>query len=113
MTTRDLRRAAWEREGGRCAVSGQPLGDQDGQTWHLHHRRPKGMGGTSRADEDTLPNVIAVTPAAHRGIHAYPARSMPRGLLLSKAQPDPAACPVRLWRGWVFLAVEGGYLPIR
>jgi hypothetical protein len=110
---RALRRAAWAREGGRCVVTGCPLGGEDDDTWHLHHRRPFGMGGTSREDQDTLPNVIAVSEQVHRGIHGNPHWSGPDGLLLPKQgeRSDPAAVPVRTWRGWVFLTVEGGYLP--
>jgi hypothetical protein len=109
---RALRRAAWEREGGRCIVTGAPLGDPDGDTWNLHHRRPGGMGGTSRPDQDTLPNVIAVADNVHRGIHENPQWSEPVGLLLPTSEQDPASVPVRSYRGWVFLLPEGGYRPV-
>lgn len=104
-----LRRAAWVREGGRCAVTGHSLGDPDGAGWHLHHRRPGGMGGTTRSDQQTLPNVIAVTGGVHRRIHGEPSWSEPRGLLLPTSEDDPAGYPVQTWRGWVFLTTAGGY----
>lgn len=113
MTMRELRRAAYDREGGRCLVSGQPLGDRDGDTWHLHHRRPKSMGGTRRANEDTLPNVIAVMPSAHREIHAHPDRSRPLGWLLPHTEEEPGRIPLRTWRGWRFLTDDGGYREVR
>lgn len=109
MSLRDLRRAAYDREGGRCIVSGQPLGDRDSSDWHLHHRRPFGMGSTRRDDQNALPNVIAVAASAHRQIHAHPDRSRPLGLLLTKTEPNPAAVPVKTWRGWRFLTADGGY----
>lgn len=123
---RDLRRAAWEREGGRCAVTGRPLGDVDGDAWHLHHRRPGGMGGTRRAGQDALPNVIALLARVHnfgapgllldgrlRSVHGDPAWSGPLGYLLSPSVEDPGSVPLLLrGRSWVFLTAGGGYLPV-
>lgn len=123
---RDLRRAAYERDRGRCVVTGAPLGDPDADTWHLHHRRPGGMGGTRRADQDSLPNVICLLARVHnfgapgllldgevRSVHGSPVWSGPRGYLLSPSERDPAAVPLLLHgRRWVFLTAEGGVLPV-
>lgn len=111
MPDRALRRAAFAREEGRCLVTGCSLGGEDDDTWQLHHRRPGGMGGDPRPDRDTLPNVIAVAVHVHAGIHGNPHWSGPAGLLLPKEgdRSDPAAVPVRSWRGWVFLTPEGDY----
>jgi 5-methylcytosine-specific restriction enzyme A len=103
-----LRRAAWARDGGRCVVTGAELpGGEDGG-WELHHRRPGGMGGTKRPDQDTLPNVVCLTTGSHRWAHAHPVEAGPAGLLLPPRECDPAAVPVRTWRGWVFLTADGG-----
>lgn len=114
MPDRALRRAAWQREGGRCLLTGAPLGEPDSDDWELHHRRPFGMGGTGRADQDSLPNVIAVAHHVHAGIHGNPHWSGPLGLLLPKEgeRSDPTAVPVRTWRGWVFLTPDGDYVPL-
>lgn len=124
---RELRRAAYERERGRCAATGRPLGEVDGDRWNLHHRRPGGMGGTRRPDQDSLPNVVALLAEAHnmgaawlpvegvagRSVHGDPAWSMPRGLLLSPRETDPGAVPVLVAGvGWVFLTEDGGYAPL-
>lgn len=127
MSLNELRRRAYEREGGCCAVTGLPLGNPDSDRWHLHHRLAGGMGGTS-ADRDRLCNVIAVLAEAHnmgsprlavdgvpgRSIHTDPAWSRPLGLLLSQSRAeDPAAVPVRLaGRGWCFLDDSGGARPV-
>jgi hypothetical protein len=124
VSMRELRRAAYEREGGRCAVTGLLLGDPDSDRWNLHHRLAGQMGGTTR-DRDVLSNVVAVLAEAHnmgsprllvdgrpgRSIHTDPAWSRPLGLLLSQARgDDPARVPVRLaGRGWVFLDDAGGW----
>lgn len=126
MRARDLRQVAWERQQGRCAVTGAPLGDLDG-SWHLHHRRPGGMGGTERPNQQTPPNVVALLARVHnfgapglvldgvagRSVHGSPDWSKPLGLLLSSSEPDPAAVPVRLAGvGWVFLTGDGGWSPL-
>lgn len=113
LRCRDLRRAAYAREGGRCIVTGCELpGGEDGDGWDMHHRRPGGMGGTSRENQQTLSNVVAVADHVHRGIHGNPEWSEPIGLLLPTSEDDPAGVPVRTWRGWVFLTAEGGYQPV-
>lgn len=120
--TRAIRTAVWERERGRCMVTGLPLPGPDDDGWDCHHRRPKGMGGTDRADTDTVVNLIAVLPEVHnlgyrrrrvdgvlgRTIHGDPLWSRPLGLLVSKEHP-PMSIPVRTWHGWVFLTPDGGY----
>lgn len=126
MRAGELRRVAWERQRGRCAATGRPLGDLDGG-WHLHHRLAGGMGGTSR-DRDVPSNVVALLGEAHnmgspglvvdgvagRSVHTDPAWSRPLGLLLSQSRgEDPATVPVRVvGLGWVFLLDDGGYVPL-
>lgn len=127
MQRGELRRLVYSRDGGRCAVTGLPLGEPESGRWDMHHRLAGGMGGTAR-DRDTLSNVVAVLAEAHnmgspgllvdgvagRSIHTDPAWSRPLGLLLSQSRgDDPAAVPVRLaGRGWVFLDDEGGVTPL-
>src|SRR3954462_15660128 len=59
-----LREQLWARCSGRCEVSGTPL---DFETFDAHHRRNKGMGGTSRLDTDLLSNLLALDPTVHNG----------------------------------------------
>jgi hypothetical protein len=123
----ELRRAAYERQRGVCAVTGIDLGDPESGRWHMHHRLAGEMGGTSR-DRDVLSNVIAVLAEAHnmgspgllvdgvagRSIHTDPMWSRGRGLLLSATRADdPAEVP--LWMagvGWGFLDDGGGWTPL-
>jgi hypothetical protein len=124
MQARELRRIAWERQDGRCAVTGRVLDwDRD----DLHHRRPGGRGGTSRANQQLPANVIAVLAEAHnmgsprlvvdgvagRSIHTDPRWSRPLGLLVSSHVDEPGSIPVRLHgHGWVFLDDDGGMTPL-
>jgi hypothetical protein len=126
MRARELRRIAWERQEGRCAVTGAPLGDLDGP-WELHHRRPGGRGGTSRANQQYPSNVVALLARVHnfgaaglvldgvagRSVHGNPEWSRPLGLLVSSNVDEPASVPVRVaGLGWVFLLDDGGVLPL-
>lgn len=116
MTMRQLRRAAYDREQGRCLITGLPLGDPDGDSWNLHHRVPGGMGG-SRWNRDRLDNVIAILARVHNPgpgtVHGSPSWSMPRGYLLPARERDPGSFPLLHFRlGWTFLDDAGGYVPL-
>jgi hypothetical protein len=126
MRAGELRRIAYDRQDGRCAVTGSPLGDPDGP-WHLHHRRPGGRGGTRRENQQRPGNVLALLARVHnfgapgllldgrvRSVHGDPAWSRPLGLLVSSNVDEPGSIPVRLHGiGWVFLLDDGGMLPLR
>jgi hypothetical protein len=124
MRAGELRRIAYDRQQGRCAVTGTSLGDLDGG-WHLHHRRPGGRGGTSRANQQSPANVVCLLPRVHlfgapglyldgavRSVHGDPGWSKPLGLLVSSNVDDPGSIPVRLWHGWCFLGDDGGLTPL-
>lgn len=109
-----LREAAYQRAGGRCEVSGIPL---DIDTFDLHHRRPKGMGGTLRPDTDTLGNVLALHPDVHNGgpssVHGRRGWSEERGYLLPQREALAARWPVWLHgQRWVILGAAGGYITL-
>jgi hypothetical protein len=117
ISMRDLRAAAYARAHGRCEITGLPLPGGPSGPWECHHRRPKGMGGTRRTDEDSLPNLLAITAAIHNGgphsVHQDPAWSRPRGYLVSKLCDHPGLVPVLLHgRQWVILGADGDYLDV-
>lgn len=110
----DLRTRLYERSRGYCEVSGRLL---DPATFSAHHRRNKGMGGTSRADRDALWNLLALDPATHnaaprgaRSVHGSPEWSMPCGYLLYQHQ-DPLLEPILLMgKRWVLLGETTEYI---
>jgi hypothetical protein len=109
-----IRADLWERCKGLCEVSGQPL---DPDTFDAHHRRNKGMGGTSRLDTDTLPNLLALLPFVHNlspdSVHGAPAASRAHGYLIGKDENRPDLVPVLLHgRRWVLLGQTGGYIDL-
>lgn len=114
-----VRRALYDRADGCCEITGQPLGDRDGHTWEAHHRRNKGMGGTSRPDRDSLANLLALTPLIHNGgpqsVHGRREWSERYGYLVPKHIEWVSLVPVLLrGRHWVWLGSDGQYhaLPV-
>lgn len=108
-----IRAQLFERSGGVCEVSGLPL---DPETFDVHHRRNKGMGGTSRPDVDDVDNLLAVDPVIHNGgpqsVHGRRAWSERLGYLLPKDTEHPGMVPVLIRaRFWLFLGKDGQYHP--
>lgn len=87
----------------------------DWETFDVHHRVNKGMGGTSRPWRDAFTNLLALDPIVHNGgpgsVHGRRPWAEMRGYLLPKliAWP-PASMPVWLHGvRWVFLTENGTY----
>lgn len=112
-----IRKLLWRRCGGQCEVSGRPL---DPETFDVHHRRNKGMGGTSRQDRDAIWNLLALDPVVHNGgpqsVHGRRKWAEDRGFMIPKNVNRIQLWPVKL-RGitWVLLRPDGEYhyLPVR
>jgi hypothetical protein len=112
-----IRRSVWERASGRCEISGLQLGPADSDRWECHHRRNKGMGGTSRENVDSLTNLLALNPRVHNGgplsVHGRRAWSQKRGYLIPKDVSQPGMWPLwLLGRRWVLLTDSGVYAPL-
>ena len=63
---------------------------------HLHHRRPKGIGGTRRPESQWASNALHVCLKCHLRIHAMPNWSRDNGFLVRQSD-DPSSVPV-WWR---------------
>lgn len=94
----------------RCEVCGCALGPIRGLHWSIHHRLPRRMGGTRRA-EVNRPSALVVTcgsgtTGCHGWIESRREESYDCGLLL-RAGETPAEIPVALRIGVVHLADDG------
>lgn len=76
----------FEREGERCFMCRKPLlWHERGMEWSLHHRKPRGMGGTSRtvSPADGLVLCGSGTSGDHGWAEANRARAIGMGVLIS------------------------------
>ncbi len=75
----------------RCESCGTSL---LGKPYSLHHRRPRGMGGTRAADAHSPVNLVALCgrgnhDGCHGLVHQHPAAALAGGLLVRRSA-DPA-----------------------
>ena len=85
--------AVWDRAGGRCEISGVPLSGERSVGWHVHHRRPRRMGGSRLDDTNSIENVMLLSPEAHEYVERNRTEAYERGWLV-RQQDIPAAVPV-------------------
>jgi 5-methylcytosine-specific restriction enzyme A len=98
----------FKRANGKCEACGLPIlgAAQD------HHRRPRGMGGSSDPFTDGAANGLRVHPGCHEGIERNRTWALERGLLLSQWQV-PSEHRVKLWSGWALLGDDGTLVHIK
>lgn len=78
----------------------------------VHHRRPRGMGGTSRPGTNSPSNLLLLCDPCHLSVESGRQISRERGWLV-RQEHDPARQPVWLaGRGWSYLTHDGQVLPV-
>ncbi len=95
-----------DRDGGRCFVCGAVASD-------VHHRVPRGAGGSSRNPDIHSPaGLISLCRACHDRVESHREWAFGEGLLVHRGT-DPAGVPVR-WLGvaWRLLTADGGIIPL-
>lgn len=98
LTERE-RRDVRGRSNGVCEVCGQRRAEQ------MHHRQPRGMGGTSQRRRHHLENILDVCGRCHMKIESNRTVAEFNGWLVP-AGMDPGQMPVYLripWAGWFML----------
>lgn len=95
------REIIFERADGRCERCGS-----SGSVWQIHHRRPRGMGGTSRTDSGGAANALFLHPQCHEWVERNRSDAYDLGYLVGQ-QDDPCESPVRMWDGWKKLNPDG------
>ena len=98
------------RSQNRC----ERCGTDDALRWSLHHRKPRGMGGTRDPAINSPANVLLLcgsgTEGCHGRVESNRAEAYVLGLLVHR-NDDPARVPVELRYGDVLLDDEGGVQP--
>lgn len=97
------------RCGGFCEVRTSHCWDEASQ---LHHRRPRGAGGSKDPATGKASNCLAVCTPCHDHLEtAERAESRDRGWIVRQGH-DPAQVPVFRYRRWVLLDDGGGLTPV-
>ena len=90
------------RANGSCEVCGMTLRIYA----QIHHRRPRGMGGTKQAATASAANGLYIHQKCHETIERNRATGLRKGWLVSQSD-DPVQVPVQLWYGWHLLNDDG------
>lgn len=107
------------RDGGACARCGRQVAHLNrGWAWSIHHRRPRGSGGTKLAWVDQAANGIILcgsgTTGCHGWVESHRVEAMQAGLLISQNGVWQAEdMPIEhVLFGLVYLDNEGGWAPV-
>jgi 5-methylcytosine-specific restriction protein A len=107
--TPDVVEAVYERAMWACERCGSPVGPRRGEEHHIHHRRPRAAGGTSRPETNLPSNLLLLCPPCHQAIESRRAEALDAGWLVPQSA-DPAEASVLIRRDrWLYLTVDGGY----
>lgn len=106
---RDVVDAVYARAGWCCELDGIAVGPVRGLDHHLHHRRPRAVGGSSRRDTNYPSNLLLLCPPCHEGVESRRAEALEFGWLVPQSC-DPASVAVLIHRDrYVYLTPWGAY----
>lgn len=95
-----------DRDDHRCILCGSPTGLQ------VHHRLPRGAGGSSRNPAIHSPsNMVALCADDHAWVESHRDDARDMGLLVRRGQ-NPEVLPVLSVYGWVLLLPDGTRRPV-
>lgn len=94
------------RSGGVCEFTG--CTDAGG---HIHHRRPRRMGGSKAPETNGVANLLHLCCGHHDWVESNRAAAIVKGLLLyATADPGGALVWTRHSDGPIFLTPDGGWV---
>ena len=94
-----------ERAQNRCEM--QVCCRDGGVHWQIHHRRPRGMGGTKRPETNWAACGLGVCADCHRFAESHRELALRNGWLVRQNQ-TPSQIPVLYRHKWVLLSDDGG-----
>lgn len=103
--TRLTREIIYNRDKMRCFRCGNPAAQ-------IHHRRPRGMGGTRRRNTDLPSNGIVLcgvggTDGCHGWVESNRSDAYTQGYLVRQGE-EPATVPVLYWGQTYYLLDDNG-----
>lgn len=72
----------------------------------IHHRKPRGMGGSKNPEVGSPANAMLVHPACHAWIESHREQAYENGWLVHSWQ-EPSKIPVKRGFDWVTLRDDG------
>ena len=107
--SQDVVEAVYERAAWSCERCGIGVGPRRGVEHHIHHRRPRAAGGTSRRDTNLPSNLLLLCPPCHDAVESRRAEALNAGWLVPQGS-DPAETAVLLSGDrWRYLTAAGDY----
>lgn len=106
-------RAVFAREEGCCARCGKTITGERGRDWSVHHRRPRGSGGSSLTWVNLAGNLLVLCGSGVTGCHGWVEsnreRALANGYLVrATSRWIPADLPVlHSLYGWCLLKDDG------
>ena len=91
------------RAGGVCEA--MFVDECNGQAEQMHHRRPRGAGGTKRKDANSPANLVHICFPCHQAIEMYRLVARERGLLISQ-HSSVLVSHVPVWRRGVRVLLD-------
>lgn len=104
--SKKVRAVVTDRAAGRCELCGVTEAGLQ-----YHHRRPRGMGGSRRADTNQASNCALLCPKCHCLIESNRTEAKKRGWLVRQGH-NPAQVPVFREGRWVLLDDHGCVVPV-
>lgn len=103
--TESTRQLVQERARGLCEVCGSSV-----DVPQLHHRKPRGMGGTKNPASRSAANALLVHFRCHEWIERNRTEAYKMGYLVHQTD-ESVSRPVLLPTGWFCLMDDGSLLP--
>lgn len=97
-----------ERAQYSCELDGAATGDRRGVDYHVHHRRPRRMGGSQLPDTNLPQNLMILCGPCHEMVESERTAAYGGGWLV-RQNADPAGVPVLILARSVFLTSDGRY----
>lgn len=98
----------YERAQWSCELDGAPVGDRRGRDHHIHHRRPRRMGGSQLDDTNAPQNLLLLCPSCHETVESERTAAYAGGWLV-RQNADPARVPVLILAVERYLTADGKY----
>jgi 5-methylcytosine-specific restriction enzyme A len=97
-----------ERAQYSCELDGAQIGDRRGVDYHVHHRRPRRMGGSQLPDTNAPQNLLVLCPDDHEMVESERTAAYAGGWLVRQGD-DPLLVSVLVLAKPVHLTADGRY----